>query len=32
MGLRPGLDLDHALRLAAALEDEEIMRELELGR
>jgi hypothetical protein len=32
MGLRPGIDLDHALRLAAALEDEQIMRELELRK
>jgi Ribbon-helix-helix protein, copG family len=32
MGLRPGIDLEHALRLAAALEDEETMRELELRK
>lgn len=30
LGLRPGIDLDKALRLAAALEDEETVRELEL--
>jgi len=29
MGLRPGLTLDKALQLAAALEDEEIVRRLE---
>lgn len=29
LGLRPGLDLDRALALAAALEDEETLRELE---
>ena len=28
MGVRPGIDLDHALRLAAALEDEETVRKL----
>jgi hypothetical protein len=32
MGLRPGIDLDHALRLAAALEDEETARRLELRK
>jgi len=32
MGLRPGLDLDKALRLAAALEDEEIGRKLEVRK
>ena len=32
MGVRPGIDLDHALRLAAALEDEQIMHELELRK
>lgn len=32
MGLRPGIDLTHALRLAAALDDEEIIRELELRK
>ncbi|MEK7701849.1 MAG: antitoxin [candidate division NC10 bacterium] len=32
MSLRPGVDLDKALRLAAALEDEEIVRELELRK
>jgi hypothetical protein len=29
MGLRPGIDLTHALRLVDALEDEEIIRKLE---
>ncbi|MDQ3991474.1 MAG: ribbon-helix-helix protein, CopG family [Actinomycetota bacterium] len=29
MGLRPGIDLDRALRLASALEDEETVRKLE---
>ncbi len=29
MGLRPGFNLDKALQLAAALEDEEIVRKLE---
>ena len=28
LGLRPGIDLTHALRLAADLEDEEIIRKL----
>jgi len=32
MGLRPGVDLDKALRLAAALEDEEIARKLEVRK
>lgn len=32
MGLRPGVGLDKALQLAAALEDEEIVRELELRK
>jgi len=32
MGLRPGLSLDKALGLAAALEDEEILRKLELRK
>lgn len=32
MGLRPGIDLTHALRLAAALEDEEITRKLDLRK
>ncbi len=32
MGLRPGFDLDRALRLAAALEDEETVRKLELRK
>ena len=30
MGLRPGIDLTHALRLAGELEDEEIIRKMEL--
>jgi hypothetical protein len=30
--LRPGVELDKALRLAAALEDEEIVRKLELRK
>ena len=30
--LRPGLDLDKALHLAAALEDEEIARKIELRK
>jgi hypothetical protein len=29
MGLRPGFDLDKALQLSAALEDEEIVSRLE---
>lgn len=32
MGLRPGVDLDGALRLASALEDEETLRKLELRK
>jgi hypothetical protein len=32
MGLRPGVDLTKALQLAAELEDEEIIRKLNLGR
>jgi hypothetical protein len=32
MGLRPGINLDKALQLAAALEDEEIVRKLELRK
>jgi hypothetical protein len=32
MGLRPGVDLDKALRLAGALEDEEIVRRLEMRK
>jgi hypothetical protein len=32
MGLRPGVDLTHALQLAAALEDEEIVRKLQLRK
>lgn len=31
-GLRPGINLDKALSLAAAMEDEEIIRKLELGK
>ena len=32
MGVRPGIDLDRALRLDAALEDEETVRKLELRK
>lgn len=32
MGLRPEVDLDKALRLASDLEDEEIVRKLELRK
>lgn len=32
MGLRPGLDLTHALRIADALQDEEVARKLELRK
>ena len=32
LGLRAGLDLDKALRLASALEDEETVRKLELRK
>ncbi|HXG75931.1 MAG TPA: ribbon-helix-helix protein, CopG family [Gaiellaceae bacterium] len=32
LGLRPGIDLDKALQLAAALEDDEIVRKLELRK
>lgn len=32
MGLRPGVDLDHALRLAADDEDSEIIRKLHLRK
>jgi hypothetical protein len=32
MRLRPGIDLDRAMRLAAALEDEETLRRLELRK
>jgi hypothetical protein len=32
MGLRPGVDLTHALRLADALEDEESVRKLALRK
>jgi hypothetical protein len=31
LGVRPDVDLDKALRLAAALDDEETLRELERG-
>jgi hypothetical protein len=32
MGLRPGVSLDKALQLAAALEDDEVVRELQLRK
>ncbi len=32
LGLRPGVDLDRALALAAAMEDEERVRKLELRK
>lgn len=32
MGARPGIDLDRALSLAAALEDEEVQRRIELRK
>jgi hypothetical protein len=32
MGLRPGINLDKALALASALEDDEIIRKLELRK
>jgi hypothetical protein len=32
LGLRPGVDLDGALRLAAAMEDEDTVRKLELRK
>jgi hypothetical protein len=32
LGLRPGINLDHARHLAAELEDDEIMRKLELRK
>jgi hypothetical protein len=32
MGLRPGINLDKALQLASVLEDEEIVRKLELRK
>ena len=32
MGLRQDVDLTHALRLAGELEDEEILRKMELGK
>jgi hypothetical protein len=32
LGLRPGIDLDKALAIAAAQEDEEIIRKLELRK
>ena len=31
-GLRPGIDLEHALRLAGELEDAETVRKLELRK
>ncbi|HEV8230219.1 MAG TPA: antitoxin [Candidatus Limnocylindria bacterium] len=32
LGLRPGIDLDRALHLASALEDEETIRKVELRK
>ena len=32
LGLRPGVDLDRALELAGGLEDEELVRKLELRK
>jgi Ribbon-helix-helix protein, copG family len=32
LGLRSGVDLEHALRLASELEDAETIRKLELGK
>jgi Ribbon-helix-helix protein, copG family len=32
LGVRPGIDLDKANRLAAQLEDEELVRKYELGK
>jgi hypothetical protein len=32
MGVRPGVNLDKALRLAGELEDAEIVRKMELGK
>ena len=32
LGLRPGVDLEHALRLAGELEDAETVRKLELRK
>jgi hypothetical protein len=32
LGLRPGVDLEHAMRLAGELEDAEIIRKLELRK
>jgi Ribbon-helix-helix protein, copG family len=32
LGLRPGVDLEHALRLASELEDAETIRKLELRK
>jgi hypothetical protein len=32
LGLRPGVELDRALRLASAMEDEETIRKLELRK
>ncbi len=31
-GIRPGIDLDRALRLADQLEDEEILRKIDVGK
>jgi hypothetical protein len=31
-GVRPGIDLDRAMSLAAALEDEEMVRKVEMGK
>lgn len=32
MGRRPGIDYDNALRLASAIEDEELLRKLAVGK
>lgn len=32
LGVKPGIDIDHALRLAAEMEDVEIARKLELRK
>jgi hypothetical protein len=32
LGVRPGIDIDKASHLAAAMEDEEIIRKLEIGK
>jgi hypothetical protein len=32
LGLRPGIDLDRALHLASAIEDDEVVRKLELRK